>query len=102
MKNEKLTKIELVNNISERLSGSIKKNAIKELVDIFLDEIKESLKNNKIVEFRGFGTFEVKSRKERRNARNPRTGKLVNVESHSVVLFKPGKELKSSVWGLKY
>ena len=65
------------------------------------EEIKDGLKENKVIELRGFGTFEVRTRKGREKARNPKTGEVVAVESHGVAIFRPGKELKDAVWNLK-
>jgi nucleoid DNA-binding protein len=44
----------------------------------------------KTVELRGFGTFEVKKRKGRKRARNPKTGENVAVKDHGVATFRPG------------
>jgi hypothetical protein len=48
------------------------------------------------IELRNFGVFEVKRRKPRK-ARNPRTGERVDVEAKNVVTFKPGKEMEERV-----
>ena len=55
----------------------------------------------KVIELRGFGTFEVRTRKGREKARNPKTGDLVAVDTHGVAVFRPGKELKDLVWNLR-
>ena len=44
----------------------------------------------------GFGTFEIKKRKAR-TARNPKTGKPVQIPSTKVPTFKPAKGLKERV-----
>ncbi|MFN0197995.1 MAG: HU family DNA-binding protein, partial [Planctomycetaceae bacterium] len=48
------------------------------------------------IELRNFGVFEVKKRAARK-ARNPRTGERVDVEAKFVVTFKPGKEMEEKV-----
>ena len=64
-------------------------------------EIKRGLEEDRVIELRGFGTFEVRTRKGRERARNPKTGEIVAVETHGVAIFRPGKELKDSVWDLR-
>jgi integration host factor subunit beta len=51
-----------------------------------------------VIELRGFGTFEVKVRKARPKARNPKTGEAISIHSHGVVAFRSGRELKQDVW----
>jgi hypothetical protein len=48
------------------------------------------------IELRNFGVFEVKKRAARK-ARNPRTGDKVYVPEKFVVTFKPGKEMEERV-----
>lgn len=71
------------------------------IIDNFFSEVKTALVEDKIVELRGFGTFEVKTRKAREKARNPKTGEIVPVASHGVTVFRPGKELKELTWNVK-
>jgi integration host factor subunit beta len=65
-----------------------------------VDEIKNALVEQRVIELRGFGTFEVKVRKGRQNARNPRTGEVISVKAHGIASFRAGRELKQSVWNL--
>lgn len=95
----KLTKAEIVNNIHE--SVDVNKKDIHVIIDSFFDEVKSALVESKVVELRGFGTFEVKTRKAREKARNPKTGEIIPVESHGVTVFRPGKELKELTWNVK-
>ncbi len=95
----KLTKAEIVNSIYE--SVDVNKKDIHFIIDNFFNEVKNALVESKVVELRGFGTFEVKNRKAREKARNPKTGEIVPVASHSVTIFRPGKELKELTWNVK-
>lgn len=95
----KLTKAEIVNNIYE--SVDVNKKDIHSIIDSFFDEVKGALVEAKVVELRGFGTFEVKTRKAREKARNPKTGEIIPVDSHGVTIFRPGKELKELTWNVK-
>jgi integration host factor subunit alpha len=97
----KLTKAEIVENIGKRLAGrssSLSKSEIHEVVEEFFVEIKDGLSCGRSVELRGFGTFELRHRIGRERARNPRTGEILKVSSHSVAVFRPGRELKNKVW----
>lgn len=93
----KLTKAEIIERIHAAVPVS--KKRIQRVVDFFIEEIKLGLREGKIIELRGFGTFEVKVRKGRR-ARNPRTGEKVSVADHGVALFRPGKEMKEQTWSV--
>lgn len=94
-----MTKAEIVETISQ-LSGVNKKD-VHIIIDAFFDEIKNALFQDKIVELRGFGTFEIRTRKGRDKARNPKTGETVQVRDHGVAVFRPGKELKQNTWSLR-
>ena len=71
----KLTKAEIIENIYPEVRVS--KKSIHRIIDLFFDELKEALLEDKVIELRGFGTFEIKTRKGRR-ARNPKTGEGVD------------------------
>jgi nucleoid DNA-binding protein len=95
---DKLTKAEIIERI--HASVPVSKKRIQRVIDFFIEEIKLGLREGKIIELRGFGTFEVKVRKGRR-ARNPRTGEKVDVEDHGVPLFRPGKEMREQTWSVR-
>lgn len=99
MPDSKLTKAEIVERIGEQTDVS--KKDIHAIVDAFFGEVKDALLEDKVVEFRGFGTFEIRTRKGRQHARNPKTGEQVTVQNHGVVVFRPGKELKEASWHLR-
>lgn len=95
----KITKAELIEALHE--SSSLNRKEIHVLIDSLFEEIKNAVLGGKTVELRGFGTFEVKLRKGRKRARNPKTGEIVSVEDHGVAAFRPGRELKKASWALK-
>jgi len=99
MSASKLTKAEIIENLYEKTAFN--KKDIHVIMDNIFDEIKAGLLQDKIIELRGFGTFELRTRKGREKAHNPKTGEIVAVSSHGVAVFRPGKELKSSVWGIR-
>ena len=93
---EKISKAEIVEEIKNRIGGD--STTIKAIVDEFMEIINESLIAGKTAELRGFGTFLVKERKGRQNARNPKTGESVEVPDRKTAVFRPGRELKEGLW----
>jgi nucleoid DNA-binding protein len=89
-----VTKKEIVKTISEEIGMTQLKT--KEIVQKTFDAIVETLVDEKRIELRNFGVFEVKKRAARK-ARNPRTGQRVDVPEKFVVTFKPGKEMEEKV-----
>jgi len=89
-----VTKKEIVRAISEQLGLTQLKT--KEIVQKTFDAIIETLVEERRIELRNFGVFEVK-RRAARKARNPRTGNEVFVDEKFVVTFKPGKEMEQRV-----
>ena len=96
---DKLTKAEIIDSIHDKLG--LDKAQIHSIIDEFFDEIKEGLKGNRVAELRGFGTFEVRIRKGRDKARNPKTGEIVSVGRHGVAVFRSGRELKDELWDIR-
>ena len=98
MAREELSKAEIVENIYPQVKAS-KKN-IHRIIDLFFDQIKSGLLADRVIELRGLGTFEIRTRKGRK-ARNPKTGDSVVIRDHGVAHFRPGRELKQKVWDLR-
>jgi integration host factor subunit beta len=95
---QKITKADIIDSVYQKTGMSRKE--IRRVVDLFIDEIKDSLIQQRDIELRGFGTFEVRIRKGRQKARNPKTGEQVSVNTHGIAAFRPGRELKQDVWGI--
>jgi nucleoid DNA-binding protein len=89
-----VTKKEIVKTISDEIGLTQLKT--KEIVQKTFDAIVETLVDERRIELRNFGVFEVKKRAARK-ARNPRTGAKVYVPEKFVVTFKPGKEMEERV-----
>ncbi|HAP43939.1 MAG: integration host factor subunit beta [Spirochaetes bacterium GWD1_61_31] len=92
----KITKADIIDSLYEKTTVS--KKDIHLIIDGLFDEIKAAILQRHIVELRGFGTFEVKTRKGKSHARNPKTGEQVSVPDHGVASFRPGRELKLEAW----
>ena len=89
-----MTKKEIVKTISDEIGLTQLKT--KEIVQKTFNAIVETLVEDRRIELRNFGVFEVK-RRAARKARNPRTGEKVFVPEKFVVTFKPGKEMEERV-----
>jgi integration host factor subunit beta len=89
-----VTKKEIVRTISEEIG--LTQLQTKEIVQKTFNAIVETLVEERRIELRNFGVFEVKRRAPRK-ARNPRTGEKVFVAEKYVVTFKPGKEMEQRV-----
>lgn len=66
------------------------------IIDGFLSLIQETLLEGKNIEFRGFGTFKVVRRKEKK-ARNPKKNLDVIVPERNLPVFKFNKEFKTKI-----
>ncbi len=66
------------------------KSEVTTVVDAALDEIKNCLEKGESVTLRGFGTFRVTERGERRG-RNPRTGEEITIPAGKRVSFRASR-----------
>jgi len=89
-----MNKAGLVDAVHELLGGT--KVSAEQAVETMLETIVKSLKKGDEVSIAGLGIFTVKQRKARQ-ARNPRTGALVNVPAMKVPKFRAAKALKDAV-----
>ena len=83
-----MTKKEIVKTISDETG--LNQQQIKTIVQKTFDSIVATLVEEGRIELRNFGVFQVRPRAARK-ARNPRTGRQVEVPEKFVVTFKPGK-----------
>ncbi len=89
-----MTKSELINEIAER-SELTKKDAEKAFAAV-ISSITDALVCGDKVQIVGFGTFEVRDRKEKLS-KNPQTGETIIVPAKKAPAFKAGKALKDAV-----
>lgn len=89
-----MTKSEIVNRIALK-TGMSRKDSI-EALEIFLESIKDGLRDGEKISLVGFGTFFVKQKKAR-NGRNPRTGDKIHIPPKQIATFKPGKAFRELV-----
>ncbi len=67
-----------------------------EIIEDILDEINVALMRGEDVKLSGFGTFKLRSKKERMG-RNPKTGESAVVTARRVVSFRPSAQLRDAV-----
>lgn len=89
-----MTKQELQAKVADR-AGMTKVDAAK-AVDAVAESITAVLKKGEKVTWTGFGTFEVRARKQRMG-RNPQTGAPLHIPASKTPAFKAGKGLKDAV-----
>ncbi|MEE9368947.1 MAG: HU family DNA-binding protein [Pontiella sp.] len=92
-----MTKRDLVMRIADE-TGLIQQD-VYAVIQKSLDYIVEALEQNDTVEFRNFGVFEVRERKQRigRNPNKPEN--VVTIPARKVVKFKPGKIMRERITG---
>ena len=92
-----MVRSEIISELSKKIHQKLKKTDLEKILDIFFDKIIDGIKNNKNTELRDFGRFSVKKIKERKNARNPRTGEIIYTIEKKSVAFRMSTELKSKI-----
>jgi integration host factor subunit alpha len=80
-----MTKADLANSIIEKIGLSSRESA--EIVDQVFELMKNTLQKGEQVKISGFGTFNVRQKKERRG-RNPQTGEAIELPGRRVLKFK--------------
>lgn len=90
-----MTRSELVERLADTTPLLTRRDA-EEVVSILFDSMTEALVKGDRVEIRGFGSFTVRERDPRR-ARNPRSGRTLQIPSRKIPFFKTGKELRERV-----
>lgn len=83
-----MKKADIVNEISR--STGLEKSAVLTTIEKFMETVKESMANGENVYLRGFGSFIVKTRKEK-TARNISKNTTIIIPEHKVPAFKPAK-----------
>ena len=89
-----LTKADFAESLFEELG--LDRREAKALVELFFEEIKDTLEQGKPVKISGFGKFELRD-KTSRPGRNPKTGDETLITARRVVTFRSGKKLKARV-----
>ncbi|MCK4352595.1 integration host factor subunit beta [candidate division WOR-3 bacterium] len=88
------TKQELVREVAKNTGFTQRETSI--IINSFLDAVSETLSSNNRIELRRFGVFATK-RRNSKQARNPKTGEIINLPQRTVPVFKASKILKEKV-----
>ena len=91
-----VTKADLVEKIAERVAPNITKRDAARIVQMFIDDVCQTLRDGNRIEIRGFGVMTTKLRKPK-VARNPKTKEPVNIPPRRVPVFKASRLLKASL-----
>ena len=89
-----MTKTELVSVVAEK-TGLTKKDS-DAFVNAFVASVTDALVAGDKVSIVGFGTFEVRDRKEKQVI-NPQTKKMMTAPASKAPAFKAGQTLKNAV-----
>jgi integration host factor subunit alpha len=91
-----LTKADLADAIYATLP--LDKQKAAQIVEDYIEIIKETLEKYGKVMLSGFGSYEVKAKPPRRG-RNPQTGDSIILRARRVVKFKPSQLLRKAING---
>ena len=94
VRESRLTKADLARAVYERHGGLSSREAAR-LVDIFFRLLRERLLKGEKVQITGFGTFLVKTRRERRG-RNPKTGDIIAIKSRKSIFFRSSPQVEAA------
>jgi integration host factor subunit beta len=86
-----IVKSKLLKQLTDNYPNFLKRD-LEKFLNIFLNEIKNSLKRNERVELRGFGMWSTHIQKAR-ISRNPKTGEKIATPEKKTIHFKMSKEL---------
>lgn len=89
-----MTKAEIVNQISE--STGVEKVAVQAVVEAMMKNVKDSLSRGENVYLRGFGSFIIKKRAEKKG-RNISKNTTIIIPAHNIPSFKPAKVFMEQV-----
>lgn len=89
-----MTKADIVNEIAK--STGIEKVQVQQVVEAFMENIKESMTKNNNVYLRGFGSFIIK-RRAQKVARNISKNTTITIPEHNIPAFKPSKTFANQV-----
>ena len=89
-----LTKADLAERLHEELG--LNKREVKDIVELFFNEIRSSLESGNQVKISGFGNFDLRDKNER-PGRNPKTGAEHTISARNTISFIASKILKKQL-----
>ena len=91
-----MNKTELVKEIVNECGYEVTQSCVEDIVNTFMNVVKDTVASGDKVQLIGFGTFESAKRAER-ICKNPQTGEEMTVPACTVPKFKPGQAFKDAV-----
>ena len=89
-----MTKADIVNEVAK--ATGIEKIAVQNVIESFMESVKDSLAKDNNVYLRGFGSFIVKKR-AKKTARNISKNTTLIIPEHNIPSFKPAKVFMNNV-----
>lgn len=89
-----MNKADLINNVAEDVGLSKRDTRI--VIESIIKHITDGILANGKVTLVGFGSFVTAQRKARK-ARNPQTGKKIDVPAKTVIKFRTSQQLKDKL-----
>ncbi len=89
-----MTKAEIVAEIAQKTG--LEKVNVQEVVEYFMDAVKDSMKKGNNVYLRGFGSFTIKRRAEK-TGRNISKNTTIIIPAHNIPSFKPSKTFVEAI-----
>ena len=89
-----MTKADIVNEIAK--STGVEKVQVQQIVEAFMESVKDSLAENNNVYLLGFGSFIIKKRATK-VARNISKNTTITIPEHNIPAFKPAKSFVAKV-----
>ena len=89
-----MTKSDIIESIYDEVGFSKRESA--DIVETFLDIIKETLENGENIKLSGFGSFNIRDKRARRG-RNPQTGESITITPRRVLTFKASNVLRDQL-----
>jgi DNA-binding protein HU-beta len=89
-----MTKADIVNEIAKKTG--VEKVQVQQIVEAFMESVKDSLIAENNVYLRGFGSFILK-RRATKVARNISKNTTITIPEHNIPAFKPAKSFMAKV-----
>lgn len=89
-----MTKADIVAEIAKQTG--IEKAVVSEVIEAFMENVKDAMVGGDEVFLRGFGSFIIKRRAEK-TARNISKNTTITVPAHNIPAFEPAKTFMAAV-----
>ena len=91
-----MSRRKLIKQLKEK-NSQLSQSQLEAVINIFTENITNTLKKGKAVDIRDIGRFYGKKLKENYNLRNPATSELIYKPERVNIKFKPSKKLKKLI-----